>query len=142
MAPMPLYGSAVLAAAREYPFESLTGCEVRVECAEDLYGSNAEWAALWPSVRRRTACAVFLDHLGGWVSRGVYVEVQHLLADGKPVWWWCGGNPTEKFGFGPGVRGDWQYRYRRVGLGYPRPIRRVISKPFQAAREGRRAHHL
>src|SRR5208337_1771284 len=73
MSPMTLYGSPVLEAAREYPFADLTGCPVEVWVAEDMYRSNPEWAALWPLVRRRADCAVFLDR-HGWVARGVRVR--------------------------------------------------------------------
>ena len=56
---------------------------------------------------------MFLDR-DGWVSRGVYAEVCDLASIGKAVWWFRSGEPTARFGFGPGVRGDWAYRYRSV----------------------------
>ena len=110
----------------------LTGCPVDIWCAEDLYRSNPEWQALWPLVRRRADCAVFLDHLGGWVSRGVWAETAELLALGRPVWWFNGGEPAEAFGFGP-RQGEWAGRYRRVGLGYGRPVRRTRDSPLERA---------
>ena len=131
MAPMTLYGTPVLEAAREYPFATLTGCPVEVWVAEDMYRSNPEWAALWPLVRRRADFAVFLDR-GGWVARGVRVEAEGLLAAGKRVWWFNSGEPTESFGFGPSNRSDWQHRYCRVGLGYRRPVRRTRECPLEA----------
>jgi hypothetical protein len=132
MAPMVLYGTEVLEEAREYPYADLTGCPVEVLCAEDLYRDNAEWAALWPVVRKRADCAVFLDHLNGWVARGVRVEADGLLALGKPVWWFCGGQPTDRFGFGPPDFADWRMRHCRVGLGYQRPVRSAKMRPIQA----------
>lgn len=130
MAPMPLYGSPVLEAAREYPFAELTGCPVTVWCAEDLYRDNTEWAAHWPLVRRHADCAVFLDHLDGWTARGVRVEAEGLLALGKRVWWFNSGEPTERFGFGPVNFADFKYRHCRVGLGYQRPARSVRGWPL------------
>jgi len=134
MTPMPLYGSPALEAAREYPFATLTGCPVEVWCAEDMYRSNPEWAALWPLVRRRADFAVFLDR-HGWVGRGVRVEAEGLLAAGKPVWWWCGGEPTGAWGFGPPNFADFRFRHSRVGLGWPRPVRRTRECPLQAPEE-------
>jgi hypothetical protein len=131
MAPMSLYGTSVLEEAREYPFADLAGTPVTVLCAEDLYRDNAEWAALWPVVRKRADCAVFLDHLNGWVARGVRVETDGLLALGKPVWWFCGGEPTDRFGFGAVNFADWRQRHCRVGLGYRRPVRSVRSFPLK-----------
>ena len=134
MSPMALYGSPALEAAREFPFSTLTGCPVEVWVAEDMYRSNPEWAALWPLVRRRADYAVFLDR-GGWVARGVRVEAEGLLAAGKRVWWFCNGEPTESYGFGPSNRSDWQHRYCRVGLGYRRPVRRTRECPLEAPEE-------
>ena len=134
MAPMPLYNTPVLEAAREYPFPSLTGCPVDVWVAEDMYRSNPEWAALWPLVRRRADFAVFLDR-HGWVARGVRVEAEGLLAAGRRVWWFNSGEPTERFGFGPANRADWGYRYCRVGLGYRRPVRKTRDMPLERAQE-------
>ena len=133
MSPMPLYGTPVLEAAREYPFADLTGYPVQVWCAEDLYRDNDHWAALWPLVRREADFAVFLDR-GGWVARGVRVEAEGLLAAGKRVWWFNSGQPTESFGFGP-ARADYRYRYSRVGLGYGRPVRRTREMPLERAEE-------
>ena len=121
MSPMSLYGTPVLEAAREFPFHTLTGCPVRVLVAEDLYRNTREWHAKWPEVRRQAAYGVFLDHLGGWVARGTWAESVELMALGRPVWWWCGGEPTERFGFGPANMRDWKGRFRRVGLGWNRP---------------------
>ena len=134
MSPIALYGTPVLEAAREYPFSDLTGCPVRVLVAEDLYRNNREWFALWPEVRRQAAYGVFLDHLGGWVSRGVWAESVELMALGRPVWWWCGGEPTDRFGFGPGNMADWRYRFCRVGLGWNRPC--MASRRPLRRREG------
>ena len=128
---MPLYNTPVLESAREFPFPTLTGCPVDVWCAEDMYRSNPEWAALWPLVRRRADFAVFLDR-HGWVARGVRVEAEGLLAAGKRVWWFHDGEPTESFGFGP-ARADYRYRYSRVGLGYGRPVRRTREMPLERA---------
>lgn len=121
MSPITLYGSPLLEAAREYPFESLTGCRVRVMVAEDLYRSNREWQAWWPLVRRQAAYGVFLDHMGGWVARGTWAETVELMALGRPVWWFCNGEPTDRFGFGPLNMRDWKARFCRVGLGWNRP---------------------
>jgi hypothetical protein len=134
MAPITLYGTPMLEHVREYPFGTLTGCKVKLEVCEDLYRSNREWQVWWPQVRRRAAYGVFLDHLGGWVARGTYCEVQGLLEDGKPVFWFNHGQPTDRFGFGPGKRGDWAYRYRRVGLGWGRPVRISQNWPLAAPR--------
>ena len=131
MSPMTLYGSSVLEEAREYPFADLAGEPVTVWCAEDLYRDSAEWAALWPLVRRRADCAVFLDHLGGWVARGVRVEAEGLLALGKPVWWFCDGQPTDRFGFGPVNFADWSHRHCRVNLAHRRPVRSTRSFPLR-----------
>ena len=130
MSPMALYGTPLLEAAREYPFHTLTGCPVRVLVAEDLYRNTKEWFALWPEVRRQAAYGVFLDHLGGWVARGTWAETAELMALGRPVWWWCGGEPTDRFGFGP-AGGDWKGRYRRVGLGWSRPCLSARAMPLQ-----------
>lgn len=132
MSPMPMYGSPALEAAREYPFADLTGYPVKVWCAEDLYRDNTHWAALWPLVRKRADCAVFLDR-HGWVARGVRVEAEGLLAAGKRVWWFNSGEPTESFGFGPVNFADFKYRYSRVGLGYRRPVRRTRDCPLMDA---------
>ena len=132
MSPIAMYGSPVLEAAREYSFATLTGYPVKVWCAEDLYRDNSHWAALWPLVRRHADCAVFLDR-NGWVARGVRVEAEGLLAAGKRVWWFHDGEPTERFGFGP-VCADFRYRYSRVGLGFPRPVRATRDTPLQAPR--------
>lgn len=131
MSPMRLYGSPTLEAAREYPFATLTGCPVRVLVAEDLYRNTREWHALWPEVRRQAAYGVFLDHHNGWVARGTWAEAAELMALGRPVWWFCGGEPTDRFGFGP-AGGDWKGRYRRVGLGWGRPCLAARAKPLQA----------
>jgi len=131
MAPMTLYGAPVLEAAREYPFHTLTGCKVRVLVCEDLYRGNREWFALWPEVRRQAAFGVFLDHLGGWVARGTWAESVELMALGRPVWWFCGGEPTERFGFGPARPGDFARFHRRVGLGYGRPVLTTRTRPLQ-----------
>lgn len=131
MSPISLYGTPRLEAAREYPFHTLTGCPVRVLVAEDLYRGNRDWFALWPEVRRQAAFGVFLDHYGGWVARGTWAEAAELMALGRPVWWFCGGQPTDRFGFGP-AGGDWRGRYRRVGLGWGRPCLAARAKPLQA----------
>ena len=128
---MSLYGSPVLEAAREFPFETLTGCKVTVWVAEDLYRSNTEWASQWPLVRREADCAVFLD-LGGWVAAGVRLEADGLLALGRRVWWFNGGDPTDRFGFGPRNFRDFRYRHCRVGLGYGRPVRSTRDCPLDA----------
>ena len=132
MSPMSLYGTPTLEAAREFPFSSLTGCPVRVLVAEDLYRNTKEWFALWPEVRRQAAFGVFLDHLGGWVARGTWAESVELMALGRPVWWFCNGDPTERFGFGPARPGDFARFHRRVGLGYGRPVLTTRTKPLQA----------
>ena len=131
MSPMTLYGTPVLEAAREFPFSTLTGCPVRVLVAEDLYRNTKEWHALWPEVRRQAAFGVFLDHLGGWVARGTWAETVELMALGRPVWWWCGGVPTDRFGFGPANMRDWKGRFRRVGLGWNRPCM-ASRRPLRA----------
>ena len=125
-----MYGSPVLEAAREYPFASLTGCEVEVWVCEDMYRDNTEWASLWPLVARRAAFGVFLDHLGGWAARGVWAETAELLALGRPVWWFNSGEPAERFGFGPVNFGDFRFRHCRVGLGWPRPACSSRSRPL------------
>jgi hypothetical protein len=129
MAPMPMYGSLALEAAREYPFADLTGYPVKIWCAEDLYRNNDHWAALWPLVLRQSDCAVFLDR-HGWVARGVRAETDGLLAAGKRVWWFNSGQPTERFGFGPTDFADFKFRHCRVGLGYGRPVRRTRDCPW------------
>lgn len=131
MAPMSMYGSAALEAAREYPFAALTGCEVTVWCAEDMYRDNKQWAAYWPLVARQAVFGVFLD-LGGWVARGVRVETLGLLNLGRRVWWFNQGEPTERFGFSASNYADFKYRHCRVGLGYGRPVRRVRDHPLEA----------
>jgi len=128
---MTLYGSPILEAAREFPFSSLTGCPVKVLVAEDLYRGNREWFALWPEVRRQAAYGVFLDHFGGWVARGTWAESVELLALGRRVWWFCGGEPTEAFGFGPPRPGDYARFHRRVGLGYGRPVVSSRTRPLR-----------
>ena len=114
MCPVRLYDSPVLAAAREYPFDTLTGCPVKLEVAADLYCCNACWIASWPELRARIRFGVFLDHLGGWVGRGTFAEVMELLGLGVPVWWLDGEKTTDCFKFGPANHGDWGGRYRRV----------------------------
>lgn len=114
MCPIPLYGSKVLAAAREYPFESLTGCPVDLVVAADLFCCNKHWIASWPELRAKIRFGVFLDHLGGFVGRGTFAEVMELLALSVPVWWWRGGNPTDSFRFGEANYRDWKGRYRPV----------------------------
>lgn len=114
MSPIPLYGSPVLAAAREYPFGTLTGCPVQVECAADLWCCNKCWITSWPELRARIRYGVFLDHLGGFVGRGTFAEVMELLGLGKPVWWYRGGEPTDSFRFGAANYRDWGGRYRPV----------------------------
>ena len=133
MAPITLYGTPVLEAVREFPFHTLTGCRVRVLVCEDLYRSNPEWQARWPEVRRVARFGVFLDHHGGWVARGTWAESVELLALGRRVWWFHGGEPTERFGFGPpqGRGGDWARLYRRVGLGWGRPVVMTRARPLQ-----------
>jgi hypothetical protein len=133
MAPIRIYGTPVLEAAREFPFHMLTGCRVDVWVCEDLYRSNPEWQARWPEVRSRAAFGVFLDHMGGWVARGTWAETAELMVLGRPVWWFNGGEPTDRFGFGPAVGrgGDWARLYRRVGLGWGRPVLTTRTKPLQ-----------
>ncbi len=114
MCPIPLYKSPVLAAAREYPFESLTGCLVKLEVAADLWCCNACWKAGWPELRARIRYAVFLDHLDGFVGRGTFAEVMELLGLKVPVWWFRGGEPTDSFRFGAANYRDWGGRYRPV----------------------------
>lgn len=114
MSPITLYGSPVLAAAREYPFEKLTGCAVELAVAADLYHCNRCWIAAWPELRARIRFGVFLDHLGGWVGRGTFAEVMELLGLGRPVWWYRGGDPTDSFRFGDADYHDWGGRYRPV----------------------------
>jgi hypothetical protein len=130
MAPIRIYGTPTLEAAREFPFHTLTGCKVRLLVCEDLYRGNKEWFSLWPEVRRQAAYGVFLDHLGGWVARGTWAETVELMALGRPVWWFCKGEPTDGFGFGP-AGGDWKGRFRRVGLGYGRPVLMTRTRPLQ-----------
>ena len=113
MSSLSLYWSDTLAEAKRYPFESLTGYPVTVEAAEGMFPDARSWAAAWPALRERYSCGVFLDR-DGWVSRGVYAEVCDLAGMGKRVWWFRSGEPTDRFGFGPGVRGDWAFRYRSV----------------------------
>ena len=138
MAPMAIYGSAALEMAREFPFHTLTGCKVRVLVCEDLYRGNREWFALWPEVRRQAAYGVFLDHLGGWVARGTWAESVELMTLGRPVWWFCGGEPTERFGFGPPRPSDFARFHRRVGLGYGRPVLTTRTKSLRALHGGHR----
>jgi hypothetical protein len=114
MCPMSLYWTPVLAEAKRYPFASLTGHPVEMECAEGMFPDTASWAAAWPSLRERYSCGVFLDHLGGWVSRGVWAEACDLHLQGKPVWWFGGGHPVRRFGFGPADNANWAGCYRRV----------------------------
>lgn len=114
MCPMTLYGSAEVARAREFPFGDLAGFPVAVECAEGMFPDTRSWAAAWPSLRHRYAAGVFLDHLGGWVSRGVWAEACDLHSLGVPVWWFRSGDPVRRFGFGPGDNRDWAGRYRAV----------------------------
>jgi hypothetical protein len=129
---MTLYGTPALEMAREYPFHTLTGRKVRVLVCEDLYRGNREWFALWPEVRRQAAYGVFLDHYGGWVARGTWAESAELMALGRPVWWFCNGEPTEAFGFGP-PRRDYARFHRRVGLGYGRPVLTSRTRPLQGS---------
>lgn len=115
MCPMTLYGSDVLAEARRFPFESLTSCPVAVECAEGMFPDTRSWAAAWPSLRERYAFGVFLDHLGGWVSRGVWAEACDLAGNlGRPVWWLSGSGPVRRWGFGLADNAQWAGRYRQV----------------------------
>ena len=114
MCPITLYTSPVLAAARQYPFETLTGCPVKLEVAADLWCCNRCWVAAWPELRARIRFGVFLDHLGGWVGRGTFAEVMELLGLGIPVWWLRDGQPVDCFRFGDANYRDWGGRYRRV----------------------------
>ena len=114
MSPITLYKSAVLAEAREYPFGTLTGCEIELVCAADLWCCNRCWVAAWPRLRERIGFGVFLDHLDGWVGRGTFAEVMELLGLGRPVWWWNGGKPVDGFRFGDANYRDWGGRYRPV----------------------------
>lgn len=114
MSPITIYKSPVLAAAREYPFASLTGCSVDLVVAADLWHCNKCWVAQWPALRARIGYGVFLDHLGGFVGRGTFAEVMELLALKVPVWWHRGGDPTDSFRFGEANYRDWGGRYRRV----------------------------
>lgn len=114
MAPLGLYWTDVLAEAKRFPFETLTGCPVEVECAEGMFPDARSWAAAWPSLRERYSFGVFLDHLGGWVPRGVWAEACDLAGMDKPVWWFNSGKPARRFGFGPGRPGDWKHCYRSV----------------------------
>jgi hypothetical protein len=131
MAPVRVYGTPVLEAAREFPFHTLTGCPVKLLVCEDLYRGNREWFARWPEVRRQASFGVFLDHLGGWVARGTWAETVELLALGCRVWWFNGGVPSERFGFGPARHGDYAWRHRRVGLGWGRPVAASRVRPLQ-----------
>ena len=114
MSPISLYDSPVLAAARQYQFETLTECPVKLEVAADLYCCNKHWIASWPELRARIRFGVFLDHLDGFVGRGTFAEVMELLALSVPVWWLNDGEPMDCFKFGPPNHGDWGGRYRRV----------------------------
>lgn len=115
MAPVSLYGSDVLAAAKGYPFASLTGFPVDAECAEGMFPDTRSWAAAWPGLRLRYAAGVFLDHLDGWVSRGVWAEACDLAGNlGLPVWWFNAGDPVRRWGFGPADNAHWATTYRRV----------------------------
>lgn len=134
MAPIPLYGSPALAAARQYPFETLTGCPVELVGAADLWCCNKCWIASWPELRARIRFGVFLDHLGGWVGRGTFAEVMELLGLGRPVWWFRGGEPTDSFRFGDANYRDWAGRYRPV-MALPR---KAASPPLRATQGGDR----
>lgn len=114
MCPMALYRSPVLAAAREYPFATLTGCAVELVVAADLFCCHRCWIASWPSLRARIRYGVFLDHLDGFVARGTFAEVMELLGLSVPVWWLRGDQAEDCFKFGPANHGDWGGRYRRV----------------------------
>ena len=114
MAPIPLYDSPVLATARQYPFETLTGCPVDLVVAADLYCCNKHWIATWPGLRAKIRYGAFLDHLGGYVGRGVFAEVMELLGLGVPVWWLDGDRAVDSFRFGDANYRDWGGRYRRV----------------------------
>ena len=113
MCPIPLYWTPVLAAAKQYPFATLTGCPVTVESPEGMFPDARSWGAAWPALRERYAFGVFLDR-DGWVSRGVWAEACDLHSLGRAVWWFNSGEPVRRFGFGPGIPGDWAYRYRSV----------------------------
>lgn len=113
MSPMLLYWTDVLAEAKRYPFEELTGCPVTIDVAEGMFPDTRSWAAAWPALRRRFSFGVFLD-LEGWVSRGVWAEVVDLAGLGVPVWWFNGGEPTRWFGFSAPNNRDWRVCYRRV----------------------------
>jgi hypothetical protein len=114
MSPIRLYESPVLAAARQYPFETLTGCPVDLVVAADLYCCNQHWIATWPALRARIKFGVFLDHLGEWVARGTFAEVMELLGLSVPVWWLRDGRPVDSFKFSEANYRDWGGRYRRV----------------------------
>lgn len=115
MAPRALYCTPALAAARGYPFASLTGFPVDVQCAEGMFPDTRSWAAAWPALRLRYAAGVFVDHLGGFVSRGVWAEACDLAGNlDVPVWWFNGGDPVRRFGFGPPDNTCWGGAYRRV----------------------------
>jgi hypothetical protein len=137
MAPMGLYRTPALEAAREFPFHTLTGCPVRLLVCEDLYRGNREWFALWPEVRRQAAFGVFLDHCGGWVARGTWAEAAELMMLGRPVWWFNGGELADRFGFGP-PRPDYARFHRRVGLGYGSPVLSSRTRPLRALQDGHR----
>ena len=114
MSPITLYTSPLLAAARQYPFETLTGCPVELVVAADLFCCNKCWIASWPALRARIRFGVFLDHLDGFVGRGTFAEVMELLGLGRPVWWYRDGQPTDSFRFGDANYRDWARYYRRV----------------------------
>ena len=114
MAPIPLYQSPALAAARRFPFSTLAGCDVDLVVAADLWCCNRCWITAWPELRARIRFGAFLDHLGGFVGRGVFAEVMELLGLGVPVWWLNGDRATDSFRFGPANYRDWGGRYRRV----------------------------
>jgi hypothetical protein len=129
MCPVRLYDSPVLAAARKYPFETLTGCPVKLEVAADLYCCNKCWVASWPELRARIRFGVFLDHLDGWVARGTFAEVMELLGLGVPVWWLNEGQPVDCFKFGPANYRDWAGYYRRVTAATRGAVRDEAAKP-------------
>ena len=114
MCPIPLYKTPLLAAARDFPFETLTGCPVELVVAADLFCCNACWKASWPELRSRIRFGVFLDHIDGFVGRGTFAEVMELLGLGRPVWWYRDGEPTDSFKFGAANYRDWAGRYRPV----------------------------
>ena len=114
MSPITLYKTPVLAAVRQFPFETLTGCPVELVVAADLFCCNGHWKASWPGLRSRIRFGVFLDHLDGFVGRGTFAETMELLALKRPVWWFRDGDPTDSFSFGPANYADWGGRYRRV----------------------------